>query len=181
MDNHLKRYFEFTSLALIGFMREADSLFHSHKSEIMFSANYLCELINVQPKKIYRGVILKKSDLKDLSPHPGLTFISFTTDLKWACHFADPTENGFGGGMLTSYTQEKLGNNGYVIEYEPKVSEVIFHHKFFDLFPYKAVMPDIEHSKAQKEVMIVQPNTNLILQPLENFKNISKPEIEKNF
>ncbi|MDR3711541.1 MAG: hypothetical protein P4L51_01895 [Puia sp.] len=169
MKGDLGIYFNWSANELEGDPRATDRYLRENKSAILRVAQELMERIHYVPTPIFRGIILRQP-VEVIDPHPGFTYLSFSTERKVAEHFADV--NGFGSDYLD--VSKQLGSYGYVISYTPAMSEVLFHHDLFSYLPYQEAFSlqrmggigKVEFLKAQKEVVI--------LQPAAPFKDISK-------
>ena len=145
----------------------SDNFLKFYRTNIEQIAQELLKLVKYSPCPLYRGIILKHKVDKIL-PHQKLQFLSFSTDRSVAENFADI--NGFGSTIMD--ISSRLGTFGYVIDYLPKLHEVLFHHDFLSLLPYEHAYTllgmkgktQVEFLKSQKEVVIFQP-----AEPFTNF------------
>jgi hypothetical protein len=161
----VQAYYNWSLHALIGLDNAAaDKYLNENLATIKEIAGALLRDMEIEPQEIYRGILMHEADLTELKPHDNYTYLSFSDDPKIANSFADV--NGFGSEFGINHN---LGRYGYVVSYTPQLSEILFHHSFLDVFPYRKHMKQIvgDTSKTmdiQKEVMI--------LQPAEPFKNL---------
>lgn len=163
-------YFNFAANALLPvYSGAADALLAIKKPEIIEVAQSLLDKIDYSPATIYRGIILKEGGLTTLAPSKPMQYLSFTTKLNVAEHFANC--NGFGSDLFD--VTKQLGEYGYIIEYTPERQEILFHYDFLSLLPFAEAFSlmgldgaaEIEGLKKQHEVMIVQPDAPLVVRP----------------
>ena len=175
INGDLTTYFNWSANALCPINPKANDIYlQSNQSAIFQVAQQLLQDIHYRPRPIYRGIILKEPILS-LKPHRNLKYLSFSDDLEVAQYFADV--NGFGSQHVDVATQ--LGTYGYVIEYTPKLNEVLFHYDLLSILPYAEAFSllgmhgeyEIQSITWQKEIMILQPN--------EPFTNIQKYDGDK--
>lgn len=161
MKGDLLIYFNWSANALVPFRPgAADSYLKEHRSTVLKIAQILLRQIHYDPVPVYRGVILKQP-VREVAPHKLLQYLSFSADRSVAEHFADI--NGFGSEIIDVPTQ--LGNYGYIIEYTPKITEILFHHHFLSILPYAEAfaslgmdgVSEVESLMKQKEITIIQP------------------------
>jgi hypothetical protein len=161
LDSDLQIYFNWSANALMPVHPGgADAYLKNNRAIILKIAHRLLGFINYMPETIYRGVILKQP-VTTILPHNKLQYLSFSTDRAVAEHFADVA--GFGSTIIN--LAARLGKYGYVIEYTPALSEVLFHYQFLSILPYAEAfdslgmdgISEVESLKKQKEVMILQP------------------------
>lgn len=161
INGELKIYFNWSANALMPINpTAADRYLIEHRSTIIKVAQKLLKQVSFSPAPIYRGIILRER-VTSIHPHNNFQYLSFSTDRAVAEHFADV--NGFGSDVVDVKAQ--LGEYGYVIEYTPKLSEILFHHRFLSLLPFDEAFTligidgkgEVESLKKQKEIMIFQP------------------------
>lgn len=157
----LKTYFNWSANTLCPLNPgAADRFLKENKTAILNTSQKLLKLVRYVPGLIYRGILLKQT-VNEIMPHERLEYLSFSTDRSVAEHFANV--NGFGSEIMNLAAQ--LGNYGYIIEYIPSVSEVLFHYHFLSLLPYAEAFSqlgmdgtsEVVGLKNQKEVTILQP------------------------
>jgi hypothetical protein len=157
----LKTYFNWSANALCPVNPgAADRFLKENQTAILTTAQKLLKLVRYVPGLIYRGILLKQP-VNEIVPHERLEYLSFSTDRSVAEHFADI--NGFGSEVMD--LAARLGNHGYIIEYTPNISEVLFHHHLLSVLPYAEAFSqlgmdgtsEVEGLKSQKEVTILQP------------------------
>ena len=166
--NQFKIYFLWSNNALIGWdPTTTDIYLRNNYSDIKTVAEYMLQHINYKPKTIFRGIIMKEDNIKELLPHKNMKYLSFSEDIDIAESFANP--NGFGAEFGLNY---RLGNNGYIIIYQPDIKEIPFHHHFIDIFPYREFWDSIGITAREKTLEIQKEVT--ILQPDIPFKLIKK-------
>lgn len=169
ITGNLAIYFNWSCNALMPINSgAADIYLVRNKYVIEKTARELLQSIGYTPQKLYRGIILREPATA-IQPDNRYQYISFTTDIKVAEHFADV--NGFGSNLVN--VAEQLGEYGYVIEYTPTPEEILFHYKLFELLPYAEAFEligidgkgEVDSLMKQKEIMIRQPG-----KPLTNIK-----------
>lgn len=173
IESELKIYFNWSANALVPIRPgEADIYLQKNRDTVFRIAQKLLKNVNYVPGPIYRGIILRHP-VNLIVPHKSLNYLSFSTDRSVAEHFADV--KGFGSEIMDVATQ--LGDYGYIIEYTPKVTEILFHHDFLSVLPYAEAFllmgidgaSEIKGLERQKEITIFQPE--------EPFINITKMPI----
>jgi hypothetical protein len=163
----LQIYFYWSLRSTIGQKpAEVDAFLLQNLQVIKDTAQKLMSIVKYVEKPLYRGIILKNK-VQEIKPDERYNYLSFTENLNLAKHFADPTETGFGLGP-TMKTKDYLGEYGYVIEYTPKKSEILFHHDFAKFLPYVENMVSL----GINEIKILEQKEIQILQPQEPFTNI---------
>ena len=172
LDSDLQIYFNWSANALMPVHAGgADAYLKANQPVIVKIAQRLLEFIDYVPETVYRGVILKQP-VTEIVLHEKLQYLSFSTDLTVAEHFADI--NGFGSPLIN--LAARLGKYGYVIEYTPAISEILFHYPFLSILPYAEAFTrlgmngpfEVESLKKQKEVMILQPVVPFTHTPYHN-------------
>ncbi len=161
LTGHLRIYFNWSANALFPINGPAADVFlKANKQTILQEAQKLLQQIEYHPGPIYRGILLK-TQLAAIPPHDRLQYLSFSTDRSFAEYAADI--NGFGAGLID--LAGRLGRHGYVIEYTPKVQEVLFHYDFLSILPYAEAFSllgmdghqEVDSLRQQREIMILQP------------------------
>lgn len=174
MKGEIKTYFNWSANVLIPFHPgAADVYLTKNRSPILKIAQLLLKHIHYDPGHIYRGIILKEP-VKKITPHENLQYLSFSANRSVAEHFADI--NGFGSDILD--VAAHLGHYGYIIEYTPRITEVLFHYRFLSILPYVEAfsllgmngISQVEALRKQEEITIIQPS--------EPFSNITNPTIK---
>jgi hypothetical protein len=157
----LMTYFNWSANALVPITPgAADKFLKENRSTILIIAQKLLELVNYAPGTIYRGIILKQP-VNSIVPHKNMEYLSFSTDRSVAEHFADV--KGFGSEIIDVAAQ--LEEYGYIIEYTPKITEILFHHRFLSILPYAEAfsllgrngLSQVKRLEWQKEITIFQP------------------------
>jgi len=170
-NRDLSIYFNWTANALMPvIVGAAYRYFALHRETIVRMANRFLNPVEDCPEIIYRGVIFKTPTTR-IEPHPAMKYLSFTTCKEVAEHFA--SVDGFGSDVIN--VSQQLGTFGYIIEHKPKPTEILFHFKLLDIFPYMEAFnamglngqKDVDGLKWQREIMIEQPAT-----AFTNLKNI---------
>lgn len=154
-------YFNWSANSLVPFHPgAADIYLKENRTTVLKIAQKLLKQIPYDHGPVYRGIILKQP-VDVIVPHKKLQYLSFSTERLVAEHFADI--NGFGSEVIDVAAQ--LGDCGYVIEYTPKITEILFHHHFLSILPYAEAfsllgmdgISEVEGLKKQKEIIIFQP------------------------
>lgn len=129
-------YLNWVAYAVVGRMAEADDIYRTYPEALARAKKVI--LSDVKPHKIHRGIVLGEDGLTEIKPDLERTFISFSHDPFMAMHFGDPLPGrGFGFGpfpqLWPPYVDRKRGyyGTGYVIEYLPNKSEILFHYSLF--------------------------------------------------
>ncbi len=170
MKGDLKIYFNWSANALVPINPgAADVYLKENQPTILKVALILLGWINYTPNLIYRGVILRYP-ANTVLPKEHLQYLSFSTERSVAEYFADV--NGFGSDLIN--VADQLGEHGYVIEYTPKLTEILFHYEFLSILPYEEAFAllgmagrfEVDELRKQKEIIILQPG--------EPFNNIFK-------
>ncbi|MDF2190493.1 hypothetical protein [Paraflavitalea sp. CAU 1676] len=173
LHGELAIYFNWSANALVPIFPGASDLYLKNNFETIHKVGQsLMRSINYLPGTIYRGIILK-DPVATINPHKKLMHLSFSTEKSVAIHFADT--NGFGAGIMDVAT--RLGTYGYVIEYWPKISEILFHYDFMSILPYAESFSllgmdgilEVNSLMRQREIIILQPSnpfTNIL--PVRN-------------
>lgn len=168
LNGDFKIYFLWSATVLSN-PAAVDNYLLKNKNTILKVSQKLLRWVNYVPAPIYRGIILRER-VNEIKPNEKLPSLSFSADRSVAEHFADI--KGFGSQLVN--IEEQLGTFGYVIEYTPKTTEVLFHYRFLSILPYAEAFNlngmqgqnEVEYLKKQKEVTILQPK--------EPFINITK-------
>jgi len=161
MGTDIQKYFVWSINALMPTdPHYADIYLTNHREAIKRAADNLLHEINFIPATIYRGILLKEK-VETIKPHNNFKYLSFSESKEVAEHFANV--NGFGSDIVNLQTQ--LGTHGYIIEYKPELTEVIFHYRFLSILPYANAFnsvgldanKELEGLERQKEITIFQP------------------------
>ncbi len=167
LTEDLRHYFIWSANALMPTNPQAaDKFLKTHKTIIHKTAQRLLTQTDCRSTTIYRGIILREP-ATEIKPHAMMQYLSFSTDRKIAEHFANV--NGFGSDFFD--VSKQLGEHGYVIEYTPKIEEILFHYSLLDVLPYAELFNqigvdgqrEVNGLREQKEVMILQPEFPLSL------------------
>jgi hypothetical protein len=167
-------YINWAIYAVYGKMGEADGLMRPYGSSIRSVAKHLVQQLGAPVGRLYRGVLLEPEELAagQLAQDPRLTFVSFSEDRDVACWFAD--RQSIVSGFVA---QMRPGVVGYVVEYDARPSEVLFHWRWADriklpdgrvirLAAVAAAHPDIEDPR--QVVWNLASQHEVILRPLRN-------------
>jgi len=163
-------YFNWSLNALLPiYPGAADRYFEKYRETIIETGQRFLARINYTPQTIYRGIIMRKP-ICCLAPHETMKYLSFSTDIKVAEHFADV--NGFGSDIVD--VKKQLGTYGYIIEHTPAPIEILFHYELLDILPYAEAInligingqKEVNGLKKKKEIMIEQPKI-----PFTNIKS----------
>lgn len=163
-------YFNWSANALCPVNPKAADIFlEANRSVILKIAQLLLQGINYIPGPIYRGIILKKP-VNTVEPHKNLKYLSFSTNRAVAEYFANI--NGFGSKIID--IPQRLGTHGYIIEYAPKITEVLFHFHLLSFLPYAEAFTLLGIDGQREVTRLMWQKEVMILQPTEPFINISK-------
>lgn len=166
LSGDLAIYFTWSANALCPTNPQAiDLYFQANQAAIVKTAQKLLQGINFAPGLLYRGIVLREP-IVTLKPHHKIKYLSFSESRLVAQHFADV--DGFGSQYIDVRAQ--LGTFGYVIEYMPEVTEVVFHYHLLSVLPYAEAFSklgmrgdvEVKTMTWQREVMIVQPTEPFI-------------------
>ncbi|GEP94475.1 hypothetical protein [Chitinophaga cymbidii] len=167
-------YFNWSINALVPFNPgAADNYLQNNMTTIISVAQKLLHEMEYIPEKIYRGVLLKYP-VTAVPPHEQLQFLSFTTDRAVAEHFA--RVDGFGHEIMDLPAQ--LGTYGYVIDYTPAITKILFHYHLLSVLPYAEALSligmdgqaELQGLMRQKEITILQPP-----QPFTTIRRLPAP------
>lgn len=118
----------FVGLAVSGLQRDADQQMRRARDNINSVASYLRSLLPPPIKTLYRGLLLEPEVAATgrIGGHyQGAEYTSFTEDEDVACYFASPKTN-----ISGSWMQQKPRSTGWIAEYIPNLSDIIFHHSW---------------------------------------------------
>jgi len=192
-------YMNFVVYFIVGKVGNAMQIFDDHRDAILVTSRFLMKKVNILP--IYRGVILKDSDVEEVAPDKIRKFISFSGDINVAKNFGDPCpQRGFGFGPFgigaPEWASGSFFGHGYEIEYKPKREELLFHYSllfdkklvgaFIDLFSNIGSNTDgkrqLETFRRQKEVLLLNMGQTYKLKPLKvtvEYEGYAYGELEK--
>lgn len=119
----LDLYFNFALHAILGRLGEADTIMRVGGAEIRAVADLLAVRYPIEPKPIYRGMLLDPA--KTFAADPKLTFQSWSEDRDIALWFACPRS---AVSEPLAATNPKL--RGYLVELSAPQSRVLFHHEW---------------------------------------------------
>lgn len=134
-------YISFILYAILGKMAEADNLMKQHQRAIYTAAVKLQNFNPPNLRKIYRGLLIEPENMGQpgniISRNPDVEFVSFSEDKDVACWFAD-TES------LISFVakMQRPDVEGWMIEYTPKMDEILFYWKWGLEFPFAGKIID---------------------------------------
>ena len=114
-------YLNFALHAILGRLREADALMSIAGDEIRAVADRLAARYPIEPKPLYRGMLLDPD--KTFAADPKLTFLSWSEDRAVALWFACPRSV---VSEPLAATNPKL--RGYLVDLPAPRSRVLFHH-----------------------------------------------------
>ena len=117
----LDLYFNFALHAILGRLGEADTIMRLGGAEIRAVANRLAARYPIEPKPLYRGMLLDPD--KTFAADPKLTFQSWSEDRDVALWFACPRSV---VSEPLAATNPKLC--GYLVDLPAPQSSVLFHH-----------------------------------------------------
>jgi hypothetical protein len=121
-------YLNFLLYAILGRMGEADGIIEQSNGGIKRSAKYISNLAKIKTGKIYRGILLEPNQMPEdqlVKAIPSNNFVSFSEDKDVACWF------GYKTSTISGYVSQIRPNvEGWIAEYTPKNSEILFHYKW---------------------------------------------------
>lgn len=126
-------YLSWAVYAVAGRLREADAILRKRGPAVREVAAALRRRFPVEPRTLYRGVLLIDEDAAPgaIGAQPGVQSTSFTEDIDCARWFACP-EASVSGAVV----EEKGASvRGYLLEYAPAPGEILFHHTWRVLGP----------------------------------------------
>lgn len=194
--NKEKLYKFWAVCAVQGYIDLADRVLEQYKNEIYSVASALQRNLPPNSKKLYRGIILNPNN-RDASgmlvSKVNAGFISFSENLDVAAWFASADSH-----MAEMLLLNVPNGEGFIIKYEPKRSEILFHYKWYHLLRIKNELSGIEssliqmglepdlsqfiHNVTSQEEVILKPVTqkfNLI--PKRELSDKSGEELDKMF
>ena len=122
-------YVNFALHAILGRLREADVLMRFALPHIRRVADRLSRDFPIEPKPLYRGVLLGPRESMTLDPR--YTFLSWSEDRDVARWFADPLST------VSQYVAlAKPGCRGHIFEYDKGAPRprILFHHSWVIAF-----------------------------------------------
>ena len=192
----LNYYINWVLYAVLGNMQAADQILKEHRQGIQSWATFLRKEYPFKIKTLYRGLLLEPEQVKEktIAQDPRVQFVSFSEDFDVACWFAAPDS------VMSGYVKQTRPRvEGWIMEYRPRASDVLFHHHWgyiaydrgggpFELFPSAARMhPDVDERQfmwnleTQKEVITKPLRKNT---PVEAYKLAGCPptsELDERF
>jgi hypothetical protein len=120
-------YINWALYAITGRLQEADNLMKSHGTGIRSIAKHFQKTKKPRIHTLYRGLLLDPEQVeeKSISQDPNVTFVSFSEDRDVACWFADPSS------VMSSFVkQHRPRVEGWIMEYTPKLTDILFHHSW---------------------------------------------------
>jgi hypothetical protein len=116
-------YLNFALHAILGRLGEADALMSMAGDAIRSVADLLAAMHQIEPKPLYRGLLLDPN--KPYVADPKLTFLSWSEDRDVALWFACPRS---AVSEPLAATNPKL--RGHLVEISAPTSRVLFHHEW---------------------------------------------------
>lgn len=139
--NAINVYLSWAVAAIFGRLQDADGIMNQYPQEVWGVAAML-QKVNRQPlRNLYRGILLEPSEVQGGAVYPRdiERSISFSESRDAACYFALP------GTIMSSYVMQLRPNvEGFVAEYKPKRSEILWHYKWNPI-PFKGRPIDLRH------------------------------------
>jgi hypothetical protein len=148
-------------------MVAADQLFRAQRQAILAVAKELWRALGpaiwpTRTRELYRGIRLADPSLDgQLLPwnprYAHLAGISYSEELKVACHFADPGKRGF-PAVHPATLQPMLPPHGYVLTHNASGKEILLHWRYLlavpPLFRVQDPLAETPSAIAQKEVTL---------------------------
>jgi hypothetical protein len=145
----------FALYMVLGNLRGADWLMEEHGTQIRRVARRLREHLGVPRRPCYRGILVEPEEIPDdrmvLPQEETMQFSSWSEDKDVACWFADRDSVMSAPVHPLSITVQRPRVQGWVMELQPKKSDVLFHHSWADRFPSpdgRATMPLAQIARA---------------------------------
>jgi hypothetical protein len=120
-------YINWIIYAILGKPQEADGLMREYGPSIRSVAKHFQKTRRPQDALLYRGLLLNPEESADrtIEQDPHLTYVSFSEDRDVACWFADT------GSVMSSFVkQQRPDVEGWIMEYRPRLSDILFHHSW---------------------------------------------------
>lgn len=170
VTGELAIYFNWSANALLPITPGAADVYLKRNRYAIFKmAQYLLQFTDYTPGPIYRGIILSEEH-NAIKPQKSFMYLSFSTRKSVAEHFANV--NGFGSDIMNISCE--IGTYGYVIEYAPRITEILFHYKFLSMLPYAEAFSLLNINGLSAVKDLEEQNEIIIFQPAEPFINITK-------
>lgn len=176
-------YTNWVLYAVLGKMREADSLMGAYGKHVRGMAKKLVKHLGVPARPVYRGLLIEQQSVpadRLVGALEGNTFVSFSEDKEVACWFA----------MRDSFVSEfvaqmRPGVVGWIAETWPDKKDVLYHWSWAERFPspngvgaiplwsFARMHPDMIPSqvewnmRTQKEVILKPSKKPLKVAPVE--------------
>ena len=133
-------YLTFVLHAIKGHLKQADGFISQpgNRQAIYSVARTMHELMPVDIKPIYRGLLIEKNKMRrgpDGTPQigrkQGYKFVSWSEDRDVACWFADP-----GSFMNAADMTGNIKGDGWMVEITPRAEDILFHWTWGLNFPF---------------------------------------------
>ena len=188
-------YVNWALYAILGRTGEADGIMEEYGPDIYDTVRYFQTNRPPTLRTLYRGVLIEPEVVAagTLPPEPRVTFVSFSEDKNVACWFADPTSY-----VSKFVRQQRSRVEGFVIEYKPKLEDVLFHYSWGLAFPlpdgrkaplsvFARMHPDIDvtqfdwNLRTQKEVIVKPITQSLPVKPFAAWTCPATDELDNRF
>jgi hypothetical protein len=178
----INAYINWVIYAVLGRMGQADDVMNKHRNQIYAVARWMMKQRKPPIRKLYRGVLLEPSEVEDgvIKPDPQLTFLSFSESFDVACWFADPDS------IMSGYVSEQRpGVEGWIIEYKPKPSEILWHHTWDTLMGDGQAISLVAAGSQHPHIMMaldqlawnIHTQREVILKPLKEGADVTAYEL----
>jgi hypothetical protein len=131
----------FVALATLGKQKDADYVIRNARANIQKVARYLRQTLPLTPKLLYRGLLIqpdKVTERRISGTFEGAEYISFSEDIDVACYFASPDAY-----IAETRMTEIPGAVGWIAEYMPELTDILFHYSWAEYLNTKAPGPSI--------------------------------------
>jgi hypothetical protein len=156
-NEDLDNYLSWVYLALLGRTANSDQIYSNVGESIDRVSRWLMAELPTKVKTLYRGILVEDKYVKEgrLIPMEKLKSLSFSENLREALIFADPMSE-----MSQIVMAARPECKGYIIQYIPEETEILYHYSWMPIVPIKKVFIqngyDTHLLDSQKEVIIKQ-------------------------
>jgi len=120
-------YINWIVYAIVGRPQDGDALMREYGPSIRRVAKHYQKKMRPKLTTLYRGLLLspEESEGRTIEQDPNLTYVSFSENRDVACWFADPEST------MSGYVKQMRPDvEGWVMEYKPKLSDILFHYSW---------------------------------------------------